>query len=449
MFRLVSLPTRGTGNATTLFVRFFSTSPGVEEHHKVVVIGAGTAGLAMASRLANAQQRGAIIDPDQYHYYQPGWTLVGGGVFPFSKKESTQKELKGLIPSGFSHIQDAVTKIQPDQNYVETSSGKKVSYDYLVVCAGIQINWNAISGLKEALGKDGVCSNYSYEHLEKTWQFVKEFPGGNAIFTQPSTPIKCAGAPQKIMYLAEEYWRYSGSRVRAHSRVKFNTGGAVIFGVKKYAHSLKAQCFARQIDVNYQHNLVSLKPDTKEAIFKTADGKEVVEKYDFIHVTPPMGPPDFIKQSLLADSTLGWVDVNKETLQHNKFPNVFAVGDCSSAPKSRTAAAISQEAPVATGNLLALMNNKPLEYKYDGYASCPLITGRGKLILAEFDYSLKPTETFGRFIDQSFEHPSLYYLKTLVLPTLYWQGLIKGKWNNFKNYKAKLQEEEQNAWFKN
>jgi len=373
-----------------------------------------------------------IIDPATNHYYQPGWTLVGGGVF--TDKSVTQQPLAPLIPSNFSQIQQAVTQIQPDQNTVVTADGKKIKYDYLVVCAGIQINWNAIPGLSESVGKNGVASNYSYEHVEKTWQFLKEFKGGNAIFTQPATPIKCAGAPQKIMYLGEEAIREAG--LRDKSNVKFYSGMGTIFSVKKYADALSNVVKERGIQTHFQHNLVALKPETKEAVFKTADGKEVVEKYDFIHVTPPMGPPAFIKTSPLADAAAGWVDVNKETLQHVKYPNVFAVGDCSSAPKSRTAAAIAHEAPVAAGNLLNLIENKPLEYKYNGYASCPLVTGKGKLILAEFDYALTPQETFGMILDQGKESKLMYYLKTHFLPPLYWYGLIKGKWNSFKNYKA-------------
>jgi sulfide:quinone oxidoreductase len=239
------------------------------------------------------------------------------------------------------------------------------------------------------------------------------------------------------MYLAEEQFRLSG--VRQHSHVKFFSGMGSIFGVKKYADALTKVCQQRDIETYFQHNLIGIRPSSKEAVFKTADGKENVQKYDLIHVTPPMGPPAFIKKSPLADSTLGWVEVNKETCQHVRYPNVFAVGDCSSAPKSRTAAAISQEAPVATNNLLSLINGKPLDYRYNGYASCPLVTGRGKLILAEFDYALTPQETFGKFINQAEENKLMYYLKTHILPPMYWHGLIKGKWNNLNDYKAKAQ----------
>lgn len=383
----------------------------------------------MASQLGRANQKGVIIDPAKYHYYQPGWTLVGSGLY---SKEATQKPLEPLIPQNFPLVNDAVTQISPDNNTLTTRDGRKITYDYLVVAAGIQINWDSVEGLRDALGKDGVATNYSYEYVQKTDQFLSQFKGGNALFTQPSTPIKCAGAPQKIMYLAEERFRNAG--IRDKTNVKFYSGMGSIFGVKKYADSLTKICKERNIQTYFQHNLVAIRPATKEAVFKTADGKEVVEKYDFIHVTPPMGPPAFIKNSPLADATLGWVNVNKETLQHVKYPNVFAVGDCSNAPKSRTAAAISQEAPVAARNLLNLIDSKPLNQKYNGYASCPLVTGKGKLILAEFDYNQTPTETFGKFIDQSKEQASMYYLKRFVLPPLYWNGLLKGRWNTFTKY---------------
>jgi len=395
-------------------------------HHKVVVIGGGTGGLAAASILGRASLGGVIIDPSVYHYYQPGWTLVGAGLF---SQEKTRKNLDSLIPSGYTRVNDAVTEIHPETNYILTKEGQKISYDFLVVAAGIQINWDAVEGLQDALGKDGVVSNYGYDYAPKTAQFMSEFKGGNAIFTQPSTPIKCAGAPQKIMYLAEEHFRDAG--VRDKTDVKFYSGMGSIFGVKKYAESLSKICKDRNIQTYFQHNLTAIRPNTKEAVFKTIDGKEIVDKYDFIHVTPPMGPPAFLKNSPLADQALGFVDVNKETLQHTKYPNVFALGDCSNAPKSRTAAAISHESQILAANLIEYSKGKPFVQKYTGYASCPLVTGKGKLILAEFDYSQTPMETFGRFIDQSKESKLMYYLKKEILPPLYWAGLITGKYNRF------------------
>jgi len=410
-----------------VLVRRYSTESAT--HHKIVVIGGGAGGLAIASQLSRASQKGLIIDPSKYHYYQPAWTLVGGGLY---SKDATRRELAPLAPSSFPVLNDEVVELNPDNNYVVTKGNKKITYDFLVVTPGIQINWDSVEGLKDALGKDGVATNYSFDQVQNTDKFIKEFKGGNAIFTQPGTPIKCAGAPQKIMYLAEEQWKEKG--IKDKTAVKFYSGMGTIFGVKKYAASLTDICKARDIQTNFQHNLVAIRPATKEAVFKTADGKEVVEKYDFIHVTPPMGPPSFIKKSPLADKTAGWVDVNKETMQHVKYPNVFAVGDCTNAPKSRTAAAVSQEAPVAARNLLLAMEGKPLANKYTGYGACPLVTGKNKAILAEFDYNQTPTETFGKFIDQGKEQSSMYYLKRYLLPTLYWNGLLKGRWNTFAKY---------------
>jgi len=389
----------------------------------------------VASKLGQASETGVIIDPAKYHFYQPGWTLVGGGIH--TDKKETRKKMENLIPQGFKLVDKRVTQIKPDQNYVvleEDGKEKVIKYDYLVVAAGAQINWDSVEGLADAVGKGAVATNYSYDHVDKTWEFVNNVTGGNAIFTQPSTPVKCAGAPQKIMYLAEEQFRKKD--IRNNVNVKFFSGMGAIFSSPHYAKELTEICKQREIEVNLQHNLVAIRPDVRQAVFKSADGKEHVEKYDFIHVTPPMGPPNFIKNSALADSTMGWVEVNKETCQHVRYPNVFAVGDCSSAPKSRTAAAISQEAPVVAGNLLELMKGRQLTNKYTGYSSCPLITGRGKLILAEFDYSLKPKETFGFFADQSKEHWWAYFLKTTIMPPLYWYGLIRGYWNDLVSSKG-------------
>jgi sulfide:quinone oxidoreductase len=299
----------------------------------------------------------------------------------------------------------------------------------LVVAPGIKIDWDKIKGLPEALGKNGVCSNYSYDSVNSTWENIRNFQGGNAIFTFPPPPIKCAGAPQKIMYLAEDYFRKQG--LREKSRVAYYCAAPNIFSAPHYAAALNEQVIKpRGIEVNYKHNLVEIRAAAKQAVFRNVDsGEEVVQAYDMLHVAPPMSAPDCVKNSPLANAA-GWVDVDKASLQHTRYPNIFSLGDASSLPTSKTAAAIRAQAPVLTANLLAAMAGRPLPEQYDGYTSCPLVTAYGKLILAEFDYELKPRETFP--FDQSRERWSMYQLKRYVLPVIYWSGLVKGyRWPNF------------------
>lgn len=392
-------------------------------HYTVAIVGAGSAGISVAARLVRASKalRGGVvlIDPATKHYYQPLWTLVGGGA---SKKEATERDQASLIPEGVDWLQDAVTLFNPEENYLMTEQGKMVSYDYLVVAAGIQIDWNKIKGLKESIGKDGVCSNYSYNYVESTWESIRNFKGGTAIFTQPNTPVKCGGAPQKIMYLADDYFRKSG--VRDRSEVIFASAGASIFAVKKYADTLDKVIQRKNITTKYKRNLIELRPDSKEAVFEHLDTNDhEVIKYDMIHVVPPMHAPTFIKESLLADEA-GWVDVDKFSLQHKRYENVFGLGDCTNLPTSKTGAAISKQAPVVEQNLLALIKEKPMVASYDGYTSCPLVTGYNSLVLAEFDYNLDPQESFP--FDQGKERFSMYVMKKELLPIMYWDGMLKG-----------------------
>jgi sulfide:quinone oxidoreductase len=390
-------------------------------HHRVVVIGGGAAGLGIAARLLHAGINDvAIVEPSDKHYYQPFWTFVGGGVV---NREQSVRPMADLIPKGATWIRDAAAEFDPANNSLKTQSGKEIGYDYLVVCPGLQIDWDKIPGVKEAVGKDGVCSNYSYDTVNSTWENIRNFKGGNAVFTFPQPPIKCAGAPQKIMYLAEDYFRKHG--LRDKSRVVYYCATPTIFSAPKYATSLMEQVVKpRNIEVHFKHNLVELRPASKEAVFKNLDtGENVVQPYDMIHVVPPMSAPDFIKKSPLANEA-GWVDVNKDTMQHVRYPNVFSLGDASSLPTSKTAAAIRAQSPVLTANLLSAMKGGQPVANYDGYTSCPLITAYGKLILAEFDYDLKPRETFP--FDQGKERYSMYLLKRYIIPVIYWQGLLKG-----------------------
>ena len=391
-------------------------------HHTILIVGGGTAGITVAARLRRAAktQDVAIIEPSAKHYYQPLWTLVGGGVFP---RETTQHEEADVIPAGVTWLQDAVTEFLPEENAVITQAGKRVGYDFLIVAPGIQLDWHKVKGLEDAIGHDGVCSNYAYEHVNSTWENIQQLKKGNAIFTQPSTPIKCGGAPQKIAYLADDYFHKAG--VRKDINVSFISGMGGIFSVKKYADALNTVIARQQIETHYKHDLVEIRAQSKEAVFHNQDtGEEAIFPYDMIHVTPPMSAPDFVKNSPLANEA-GWVDVDKQTLQHTRYPNIFSLGDASSLPTSKTGAAIRKQAPALVHNLLAVMKGSQPTDQYDGYTSCPLVTGYGKLILAEFDYDLQPQETFP--FDQSKERYSMYLLKAYGLPQLYWHGMMKGR----------------------
>lgn len=391
----------------------------MQESHEVVIVGGGTAGISVAARLRRKGLGVAIIEPSDVHYYQPLWTLVGGGIVP---KEDTRRPEADYIPNGSTWIKDRVTEFDPDANQVVTESGKRIGYDFLVVCPGIQIDWDKIKGLPESIGKDGVCSNYSYEYVDKTWEFIRKTKQGNAIFTQPNTPIKCGGAPQKICYLADDYFRINGLRDKIE--VKFITASPTIFGSPYYAPTLAKHCEDTGIITKFKMNLTEIRPNSKEAVFQNLDtGDEVIEHYDLLHVTPPMSSPDFIKRSPLANSA-GWVDVDKETLRHTKFENIFGLGDASSLPTSKTGAAIRKQVPVVVENLLNQRSGKPLMAKYNGYTSCPLVTGYDSLIMAEFGYDLQPMETFP--IDQNKERYSMFLVKRYLLPQLYWHGMLRG-----------------------
>lgn len=390
---------------------------------KVVIVGGGTAGISVAARLLRKSpsliHEVAIIDPASKHYYQPLWTLVGGGA---AKKEDSERTMESLIPEGAVWIQQPVLEFKPEQNEVILGDQTSISYDYLVVAAGIEINWGAIKGLKEALGTKAVCSNYSFEHVDYTWETIRNLKSGTALFTHPNSPVKCGGAPQKIMHLAEDYFRKTG--VRQNMKVVFGSANPAIFDVLKYREALEKVVERKQIDARFRRNLIEIKADEKIAIFENLDtGAKEQLKYDMIHVTPYMNAPKFIASSTLADDN-GWVDVDMYTLQHKKYANVFGIGDCANLPTSKTGAAIRKQAPVVAENVVACMRNQTMDKTYNGYSSCPIVTGYNKLILAEFDYKKEPAESMP--FNQAVERTSMYMMKKDLLPIMYWDGMLKG-----------------------
>lgn len=418
---------------TPRHVRAASTTS--SDKFKVVVVGGGSGGLTIANQIyrrfkaANQSLNSGdivVLDAAQYHDYQPGWTLVGAGLRP---KSDFRQPLSSLLPPHISHIPENVSTFSPVNSSITTSSGRMISYDALVVSAGLKINWDTISGLPQALAdpQSGVSSIYSYDTCDKVWKTIDGLHSGNALFTQPAGVIKCAGAPQKIMWMGWDRFQRTGRG--SNIKVEFLTGMPSMFSVKKYSDALNALRIERGVAGEFQHNLVSIDATNRKATFKKADGTTVDREYAMLHVTPPMGPLDFIKKSPIADAT-GWVEVDQATLRHLKFGNVFAIGDCSSLPTSKTAAAITSQAPVLTENLFSVMTSGDVgNARYDGYTSCPLLTGYGELMLAEFKYGLEPKESFARYLgDQTKRRRLFYHFKKDLFPWVYWNRMIRGTW---------------------
>ena len=401
----------------------------VDASHAVVIIGGGAAGIAVAASL-NARKPDldiAIIDPADIHYYQPGWTMVGGGIFD---PESTAKTMGSLIPAGVRWIKAAVAAFEPDKNVVILDGCRVVKYGQLVVTPGLKLNWAGIEGLTETLGRNGVTSNYRYDLAPYTWELVKGLERGRAVFTQPPMPIKCAGAPQKALYLSADHW-YRTRRLK-NIEIDFFNAGAVLFGVKEYVPALMQYIEKYKAQLHFQHRLTRVDGPARTAWFTQtkADGtSETVETgFDMIHVVPPQVAPDFVRVSPLADAA-GWVDVDQATLRHKTLPNIYSLGDVCNAPNAKTAAAARKQAPVVAHNLLKDLGViKDADVAYDGYGSCPLTVERGKIVLAEFGYGGKLLPSFPSWlIDGTKPSHLAWLLKEQMLPPIYWKAMLRGR----------------------
>jgi len=413
----------------------------MKTHYQILVIGGGTAGLMTASSLLkkNPKLQIGIIEPSEKHWYQPAWTLVGGGTYNYEK---TQRPMVSVIPKNADWIKDKAISFKPDDNAVITAEHGTVTYDYLIVAPGLKLDTTLVEGLPEAIDKGIVCSNYT--NPNHTWDVIKNFKGGIALFTQPPKPYKCGGAPQKIMYLADDHFKKVG--VKSKTKVIYASAADIIFAVPEIARTLMKVVDRKGINVRFSWELKKIESDKQIAWFSVSPNQKehnpiILEdykndglvgiKYDMLHLVPPNTAPDFIKKSPLVDDS-GWMDVDQYTMQQKKYPNIFGLGDITNVPTSKTGAAIRKQAPVVVNNIISLIEFQKLSSKkYDGYSSCPFITGYGKMVLAEFDYTKKfipdPKLKQMFIFDSSKEHWRLWLLKKYMLPYLYWNKMLKGK----------------------
>ena len=414
-----------------------------------MVVGGGTGGIMTAAQLLRKSRKKldiAIIDPSEVHYYQPAWTLVGAGAFNY---KDTMRPEKKQIPNGATWIKDRVTSLDPDSNALETDQNGTITYDYLVLAPGVIYDLSLVEGLEEAMKKDNVCSNYM--DPDKTWRVVQAFKGGNALYTQPTTPIKCGGAPQKAMYLGEDYFS-KDKNLRANTNVIYAFPGTVIFGVEEFKKRLLKIVDSRDLILKHRHRLFKVDGDKQIAYFtypedfdydgltrndpenktntELQDGVISIH-YDMMHLAPPMVPPAFISESKIAlkEGMTGYANVDKHTMQSPDYPNVFGVGDAMGIPAAKTGAAIRKQVPVLVDHLLAEMENKGSSKEYHGYSSCPIVTGYGKMLLCEFDYdnNRDSDPLLSKIFDTTKDSWPMWVLKKYGLPYLYWNQMLKGK----------------------
>ncbi|WP_101067506.1 bifunctional protein tyrosine phosphatase family protein/NAD(P)/FAD-dependent oxidoreductase [Roseovarius salinarum] len=394
----------------------------------VVIVGGGAAGIAAASSLhaRKPELQIAILDPADVHYYQPGWTLVGGGVFD---PETTARTMGSLIPKGVHWIKSAVAAFEPWNDAVVLDGCRVVKYDRLIVCPGLKLNWSGVEGLVDTLGRNGVTSNYRYDLAPYTWELVKGMRKGRALFTQPPMPIKCAGAPQKAMYLSGDHWFREG--VLKDIDIQFMNAGGVLFGVKDYVPALEKYVEKYDATLNFFHDLVAVDGPAKTATFEVkkpdTDPERVTVEFDMMHVCPPQTAPDFIRVSPLADD-VGWVDVDQSTLRHKRFENIWSLGDVTNAPNAKTAAAARVQAPVVAENIADDIDGRSPTAVYNGYGSCPLTVERGKIVLAEFGYGGTLQPSFPKWmIDGTKPTRAAWWLKEQILPPIYWKAMLRGR----------------------
>ncbi len=398
----------------------------VKTNARIVIAGSGLGGLAVANRLARSLDGAhiTIVDAKTEHNYQPGYTLVATGIWPISK---VRDENATFVPQGVDWVQEAVAAFDPQANQVQTTGGRKIGYDYLVVATGLHLDYAQIEGMDvSAIGSNGLGSVYAGpREAAATWASMNAFRerGGEAVMTLPSTPLKCAGAPLKMTFMLDDRLRRAGTRERSTIRFQTALPTDTVFGVKAVNDNVLARWKALGVETGYSSKLVAVEPGARRAVFASPEGERTELSYDFLHVVPPMRAIDAVKNSALAwqegpSAAGGWLEVDKETLRHRRFPNVFGIGDINGTPRGKTAATVKKSAPIVAGHLVDVIAGREPGQRFDGYTSCPLLLREGSAMLVEFDYDGKLTPSLP-LVDPLQESWAAWVMKTRLLKPAY------------------------------
>lgn len=463
-----ALKLAGLGSATFLMnpseADAATVAKASEAKGKILIVGGGLSGISTAARLKNSLSNAdiTIIEPNEKSAsYQPGNSFICGGVY---EKSDVMYETKDFMPSGVKWIKDKAVEFDPDNNIVKVSNGDEIKYDYLVVCAGLVLDFGKIKGLEEigdaytvgdsskilkVFGDSGATSIYNIDSAVATWEqmqkFIQKAKSGQkvkGIYNHPNTAIKCGGVPKKVISITHSRLMDEGKDVRANAELTFYPNGGKMFSVKEYDEAIVNQFKARDLKWKFNHNLVGVDLDKKIATFdhhweekgeydKDLEEYMMVTKhenievpFDFLHITPPMKAPDEIGNSPIG-SEKGWVPVHKETLQHVKYPNIFSLGDIAAIPLGKTGGSARKQYKVVVDNLISLMEGKELTAKYNGYTVCPLITEIGKVMFAEFNWTMKPAPSFP--LDPTQERYIWWLFDVYLLKPMVQYGMLSGK----------------------
>jgi sulfide:quinone oxidoreductase len=429
--RRAFLALAATGAAATALPAQEVTAQSVTTNARIVIIGAGAAGTALANRLTRRLDGADItlIDPRAEHLYQPGLTLVAAGLKPADYVLSRTAD---WLPSGVSLITERVASVDPEAETVATESGASLSYDFLIVAPGLILDHDAIEGFSlDMVGQNGIGALYAGpDYAARTWQAASRFveEGGRGIFTRPATEMKCAGAPLKHTFLIDDRQRRANTRGTA--RIDYIAPQTSLFGVPIVSERVRMLFGDRDIGYTYQRSLSAIDPEARIATFTDPDGGTHDEDYDYLHVIPPQRAPAFVVQSGLAWADRwtdqGWVDCDPETLRHNRYANIWAVGDVAGVPKGKTAASVKWQVPVVEDHLVAAIEGREGTETYNGYTSCPLITRIGRAMLIEFDYNNDLTPSFPGIIAPLEELWISWLMKEVALKATY-NAMLRGQ----------------------
>ena len=391
---------------------------------RIVILGGGTGGTLVANRLqrdCGSHASITVVDHDDEHVYQPGLLFVPFGL---AEPREVVRPRHAQLRRGIRFLQDEVESVDTSTSTVHLAVGGDLPYDALVIASGAVLQPEETEGLPGPEWGRSIHTFYSLPGATALRRALDDIDEGRIVVNVVDMPIKCPVAPLEFCFLAD--WRLRERGIRDRVTLTYATPLDGAFTKPVASATLDELLGEKGIEVEAE--FATGRVDAAERSIHSWDERAI--GYDLLVTIPAHGGAPYVERSPGLGDPLGFVPVDRATLQSRAAPNVFAIGDAADVPTSKAGSVTHFEGEAVAMNVQRHLERDDLTGFYDGHANCFVETGFHRALLIDFDYEHEPLP--GRFPDPYLgpfpllAESRLNHLAKLAFQPLYWNVLLPG-----------------------